>query len=163
MFERALEVDDSDYSLWGNLAYSYRYGPRPDKAEEAFRRAVEMGEEVLAGVPDDESVRIDLAGYYAMLGDAARGRELLEPVVAAAPTVPQTAANLAETLWDVGDHERAIEWVGRAFDAGVPRSRFEGRPTLRDMVADERYRALVGRQGDGAQRPRPDSIEGRNP
>jgi serine/threonine-protein kinase len=163
MFERAIEVDDSDYSLWGNLAYSYRFGPSPEKAEAAFRKAVQMGEAVLADDPGDQAVRIDLAGYHAMLGENARGRQVLEPVVAAAPTVPQTAANLAETLWDVGDHERAIEWVERAFDAGVPRSRFEGRPTLRDMIADERYRALVGRQGGGAERARPDSTEGRRP
>lgn len=163
MFERAIEVDASDYSLWGNLAYSYRFGPSPEKDEAAFRKAVQMGEAVLAEAPEDPSVRIDLAGYYAMLGEAARGREVLGPVVAAKPTVPQTAANLAETLWDVGDHEQAIEWVARAFDAGVPRSRFEGRPTLRDMVADERYRALVGMQSDGAQHPRPDSTEGMNP
>jgi hypothetical protein len=51
--------------------------------------------------------------------------------------------NIAGTWEDLGERDRALEWVGRAFDRGVLPSRFENRPLLRGLVADERYRALV--------------------
>jgi tetratricopeptide (TPR) repeat protein len=147
MYERALALNDTDYALWGNLAYARRFGTEPEKARAAFQRAAAMGEARLRASPDDVSVATDLADYYAMLGEPGRGLTLIERVVAARPTDPQVIANVAECLWDLGDRTRAVEWVGRALEAGIPRSRFEGRPTLRDLVADERYRALVAAAG----------------
>ncbi len=143
MFERATAEDDSSYKTWGNLAFAYKFAGAPEKAESAFRRAVELAEAYLAESSDDLAATTDLADYYAMLGDPARGRELIEPVLAADPTDPQLIADIAECLWDLDDQSRAFEWVGRAFAAGVQRRRFEQRPTLRDLVADERYQRLI--------------------
>ncbi len=56
---------------------------------------------------------------------------------------PQLMAQIAETFEDVGDRENALEWVARSFAMGISPSRFEIRPTLRELVADERYQQLV--------------------
>jgi len=140
---RALEIDSNDYRLWGNLAYAYRFGSEAVQAEGAFRHAVEMAEEQRAAQPDDISIAIHLAGYYAMLDEPRRGLALLEPAAASEPTDPQLIAAIAEAFWDLGETEKALEWVDRSFRAGIKRGYFEDRSTLRDLVADPRYQALV--------------------
>jgi serine/threonine-protein kinase len=143
MYERALEEDDSRFVTWGNLAYAYKFGPAPEKAEACFRKAVELGEALRETEPRDCWLLTYLAAYYAMLDDRERGLALIDDVVAEPQQEPQLIAHIAETLEDLDDRERALKWVARSFDAGVTPSRFEGRPTLRELVADDRYQQLV--------------------
>ncbi len=142
-YERALAIDDSSYKIWGNLGFAYSFGESPEKARAAFLRAVELGETLLGKTPGDLAVTTDLADYQAMLGERGRGMQLIETVITAQPTDPGLIADIAECLWDLEDHDRALDWVRRAFEAGVQRRRFEKRPTLRELVADPGYRRLV--------------------
>ena len=91
----------------------------------------------------DHQLAVDIAGYHAMLGQLDQGLEILEEVVAAEPTSPILLSLIAETYEDLGERDRALEWIDRSFDAGIQPSRFEGRPTLGKLIADERYAALV--------------------
>ena len=78
-----------------------------------------------------------------MLGETQAGLELLDAVAATAPEGPLLISKIAETYSDLGERDRALDWVDRAFAAGEPRSRFEDRPTMSRLIADERYQALV--------------------
>jgi serine/threonine-protein kinase len=148
MFERALEEDDGVYYTWGNLAYAYKFGPAPEKAEGCFRKAIELAETIRESEPRDWWALTDLAGYYAMLDDRETGFALIEQVVAEPQQEPQLIAHIAETFEDLGDRDQALEWVARAFDAGLSSERFDERPTLRELVADERYQLLVQERND---------------
>ena len=143
MFEDALELDDSSYVVWGNLGYAYQFGIEPDKAAAAFERALELAQEQHLAEPDNHQHTILIAGYHAMLGERERGLQVLQAVIDAQPTNPLYISMIAETFEDLGNREQALEWVERSFASGEPRSRFEGRPTLRKLVADERYQALA--------------------
>ncbi len=143
MFERALKLDDTRYLTWGNLGYAYRYGPTPDNAPRCFRRAADLAEGQLRTSPDDPWTLTYLASYDAMLDRRDEGRKVLERVVAGAPKEKELLAQVAEAFEDVGERDRALDWVARSFEAGESPSRFEGRPTLRGLVADERYRRLA--------------------
>ena len=144
-YRASLELESDDYVLWGNLGYAYRNGIEPEKAKQAFARAAELAEERRRAAPDDLELTATLASYYAMLGEQDRGLELLGPVAAAEPTNPMIIPLIAETYEDLGDRERALEWVSRSFDAGVSPVRFEGRPTLGKLIADKRYQALASK------------------
>jgi tetratricopeptide (TPR) repeat protein/TolB-like protein len=143
MYAAAVELDPDNYMMWGNLGYAYRFGVEPEKGEAAFRRAAELGRARLAETPDDTDLATDVAGYHAMLGETQAGLELLDAVAATAPESPLLISKIAETYSDLGERDRALEWVDRAFAAGEPRSRFEDRPTMSRLIADERYQALV--------------------
>jgi hypothetical protein len=83
-----------------------------------------------------------------MLDLRERGYELVEQAVAEQPQNPQLIAQIAENFEDLGDRERALEWIDRSFEAGISPERFEGRPTLRELLADERYQLLVQERTD---------------
>ena len=142
-YRRSIELQSDDHVLWGNLGYASRFGIEPEKAEEAFDRAAQLAEKALAEAPGDLDIAVALAGYHAMLGNWERGLELLDAVVEADPTNPMLVPSIAEVYEDLGERERALEWVARSFEVGVLPIRFEGRPTLSKLVADERYQALV--------------------
>jgi tetratricopeptide (TPR) repeat protein len=145
LFERALKVDDTRYLTWGNLGYAYKFGRTPDKAPACFRKAAELVKKRLEASPDDPQLLTDLAGYDGMLGQRAEGLALLERVVKQNPTEQDLIAQVAETFEDLGDRSRALRWVARSFEAGESPSRFEGRPTLRALVADEAYRKVAAK------------------
>jgi eukaryotic-like serine/threonine-protein kinase len=146
----ALALDDSDHHLWGGLAWSYASGVDAAKAEGPFRKAAELAEAELRRTPGDAELAASLAGYYGMLGERERGLELIQTAVRLQPQDPIAIATIGETLEDLGDRERALEWIGRALRKGVPRSRFESRPSLRGLIADERYQRLVTAPGPPA-------------
>jgi tetratricopeptide (TPR) repeat protein len=147
MYERALKLDDSRFLNWGNLGYAYRFGPTPDKAGACFRKAAELAEKELEASPDDPWTTTYLAGYNAMLNRREKGLALLARVVKQNPTEKELIAQIAETFEDLGARNRALEWVARSFEAGESPSRFEGRPTLRGLVADEGFRRLAANAG----------------
>jgi eukaryotic-like serine/threonine-protein kinase len=143
LFEKALTLRSDDYLMWGNLAYAYKFGLTPAKAAESFRRAIELAEKQRLKTPDDPALLCRLADYYAATGERAKGMETLAAAIAAKPVEPPTMASVAAAYEDLGERERALEWVGRAFDKGVQRNEFENQPALRALIADERYRKLV--------------------
>lgn len=142
-FEAALDLDDSSYIVWGNLGYAYEFGVEPERAITAFEQALMLAQEQHLRDPAEHQHAILIAGYHAMLGEREPGLEILQTVIDAQPSNPLYLSLIAEASEDLGVREQALEWVARAFAAGEPRSRFEGRPTLRKLVADERYQALV--------------------
>ncbi|MGV8040167.1 MAG: tetratricopeptide repeat protein [Thermoanaerobaculaceae bacterium] len=143
MFEKALKRRDDDYLAWANLAYSYASGVDPSRAGECFGRAIGLAEKQRQRTPADAQLLCRLAGYYAAVGERDKGRAALGEALAAGSEDPQVIAGIAGAWEDLGERERALEWVARALDRGVPPSRFENRPTLRGLVADERYRRMV--------------------
>jgi tetratricopeptide (TPR) repeat protein len=150
MFSRARDLKEDEYIVWGHLAHSYASGAEPEKAESAFRQAIELGTAEMARKPYDLWIVIDVAGYHAMLDEQDRGVELLEIAIARDPVDPALTAAIGETFEDLGQRERAIEWIGKALSAGMPPAWFEGRPSLSQLLADERYQLLVGEsQGGG--------------
>ena len=146
VYEQALEISDTDYQVWGNLAFAYAFGAEPDRARELFGRAIELAEDSRESRPDDVGILSDLAGFYAMVDQGDTSRDLLERVVVLEPGDPRVFAKIGETYADLKDREAAFEWIGRALAGGIPPRFFESRPMLREIVADPRYRMLVDRE-----------------
>ncbi len=142
IYRRLTDDSPEDHLAWANLAYSLQSGGDSEGAEPCFRRALELAEERRAESPDDLQLLCRLANYHAFAGDRQEGLAILQQVVDADPKDPKIIGDVAGALEDLGDRERALEWVERAFAAGAPPSRFEKRPLLRDLVADPRYREL---------------------
>ena len=143
MFERAVELSTDDAMLMGNLASAYYWGWDRAKAEEAFETAIELGEKELAKRPDDPSLMASLAGYYGMVGRPERGFELAEQVAATAVVDAEVMATVGESFEDLGDRDRALEWIGRALDNGLSVENLERKPSLNRLREDPRYTELV--------------------
>jgi len=153
MYARALDRDDTDYVIWGHLAFAYAYGAEPERAEVPFHRAIEIGNTTLQEDPENPVLLSDLASYYAMIGERDQSLELQESALALRPADSAVLATIGETFEVLGDRDRALEWIGRALQEGMTAAELEKRPTLRGLAADERYLNLVNLPEGGATEP----------
>jgi Flp pilus assembly protein TadD len=134
-FEEALQLDASDYLLWGNLGFAYHHMDRDDEAREKLLRAVEMAERELAARPSDPWLPVDLGGYLAVLGSRDRALELLDAAAADPRDDPSWTLALGEAYEDAGAREEALRWVARALDDGLRPSQILNSPALRKVEA----------------------------
>ena len=139
MFEQAAELRPDDYLRWGYLAHACRWGGEPERTAEAFGRAIELAEPMVAESPDDPALLAQLAGYYVEVGRRDEGLALMERAAGHEITDPNVMVLFAETWEDLDERDRALEWIGRAFDAGVLPHRIESHPAMRDLIADPTY------------------------
>ncbi|MCK5597841.1 MAG: protein kinase, partial [Candidatus Eisenbacteria sp.] len=146
MYEVALELDDTGYMTWGNLATACDVmESNEERATECYGRAVELAQEQLKLTPRDANLLALMASYSAELGDTARTRGLLSRTVELQPDDDQVMFYIGMTHEVLGDREAALDWIGRALENGFSEDLVESTPALRDFCTDERYRGLVQR------------------
>jgi hypothetical protein len=85
----------------------------------------------------------DLAGYLAMVGNRDRGLELLEEAVRRDIRHTHVMAAIGESFEDLDDRDRAIEWIGKALEAGLEADWIDRRPSFNSLREDPRYRQMV--------------------
>jgi len=108
--ESAIDLDADRYALWGNLGTVYRRLPGSgNKAEVAFRKAIELGEKELALSPGDHRVRANLAEYWAKLKEPGKSLALIEAIPTSARRPYMGRIALAYEL--LGQRAKAIETV----------------------------------------------------
>jgi tetratricopeptide (TPR) repeat protein len=142
--EQATKVNPRDYRVWRNLgtAYARVDGGRP-KALEAFRTALELGEQERQRDPGNGMLTAEVADCHAQLGHTAEARRLLAEVETQAPTNAAVAAFSAEVYEDLGDRDGALKALGAAFARGYPREEVERAQIFERLRADPRYQSLA--------------------
>jgi serine/threonine-protein kinase len=143
MFLSATEFSEEDYSLWGNLAESYYWSGRQDKAAEYYKLAVLHCEQRLDVNPKDTYIIADLAGYHAMLGNNEKALNLLNRSIRYGNLQPGVMFTIGAVYEQIGNRDKAVEWIARAVYGGYSLSEIELYPGLADLRKDEKYISLV--------------------
>ena len=149
MYEKALVIRGTDFRLWGNLGTAYYFSDQKAKAKEAFAQAVKLAEKQRTVNPRDSRLLIDLSGYYGMLGERAQGLAVLALVLKAPPTDADSMAAIGESFEDLGDRDRAVEWIAKALKGGFSAATLEEGPALRDLRSDPRFKTLIPKKAPG--------------
>ena len=139
-YEKALELNATDYRVWRALGVSHYYAPgeRPS-ARRALERAIELGEEQRRVNPRDGALLVAIGECQALLGNAARARELLKQGLALSADDVELHSMAAAAYEQIGDRDAALRSAKRALDAGYPRRRLEDDPGLVNLRADPRF------------------------
>jgi len=145
LYVQALEMDESDYRLWNNVGEALRQLVIPDLqgALTAYRRAAELVTARLETTPDDVGLLIDLASYRVQLGDEVAARDLLARILTLGVTGSQEMFDLAAVYEELGERADAIDWLGRALEAGFPLQMIESYDVFEELREDPRYADLV--------------------
>jgi serine/threonine-protein kinase len=149
MFEAAAALDSHDYQVWGFLASAYYWTPgQRDKALEIYQRAAEMAEAQRKVNPRDPRLLCDLAGFYGALGQRGKAVSLLEQALVQAPEDMEVMALAGGVYEELGERERALEWIGKALDHGYSLDQIQRAPVLQKLRADPRLQHLLQRQAN---------------
>jgi eukaryotic-like serine/threonine-protein kinase len=144
-YEKALEINKSDYRVWSNLAVAYSRTPgQKERAKDGFLQAAKLCREALKTNPNDPSTLSDLAMFVASEGDERQEPlVLIEKALALAPEDTYVQFNAVETYESLGYRKEALDWVARLVASGYPLDDIDESPVLADLVKDKRYQVIA--------------------
>jgi tetratricopeptide (TPR) repeat protein len=142
-FKKALELDDSDWLAWGNLAYVYSWMNGMDtQTIETFEHAIQLAEAARQQNPRDSYIPSDLALYYAKTGQPELALQRLETAVTLSPDSGEILTAAAEAYEQMGQRDKAIELAQKALELGFPWQQFKRNPEFADLLTDPRMQIL---------------------
>ncbi len=145
-YESALELNEHNYVVWGNLASAYYWAPgMRDKAQETYERAIRMALEQHKVNPNNPDVVSNLAEYYAMTGEVTKALSYINQALEMSPKDVEVMYRAGAAYEQLGVRDKALHWIGKALENGYSRSEIEHLPELRGLVADVKYQQLVSK------------------
>lgn len=137
--QQALNIDESDWLAWGNLAYVYSWANgMSTQTTETFERAIELAEAARQQSTRDAWVHSDLALYYAKTGQKNLALQRLETAVTLSPDSGEILAAAAEAYELTGQRDKAVEFAHKAIELGYTRQQFQRNPEFANLLNDPR-------------------------
>ena len=142
-YRYALEqCDSTDYFNWGNWAASLYWDGKRDEAGRVFEKAVSLATAQLNRDPDDGVTIARLADYYAMMGRADESQKMIAQ--AARFEDEEVYYRIACAYENMGEREKALDYVGRAVQGKYPLQAIEKEPLFKDLMRDSRFKMIRG-------------------
>ena len=142
-FRRAVQITAEDYSGWSGLGDAEYYGGHRPEAMTAYRKGIELATGRLKESPNDSGVLGDLAGMYSMVGDAPKAIDFINRALTINHTDPGLMFGAAEVYNQLQQTGPALEWLGKALQAGYPRSVVATAEALDNLHSNPRYQQLL--------------------
>jgi len=114
--QKAVEMRPADWRSWGSLGTAQEFSGR--SAEQAYRKAVELGAPQLKITPDDPFLVSRMGKFYASLHDPGDALPLLRKSLVLAPNDPDVLERVAESYELLGEREQALKTLTRALELG---------------------------------------------
>ena len=138
-FEQAARLGPAKPLNWANLGDAYRWAPdlRP-RSIEAYRKAIQLGQQQLTINPRDGPLHVTLALCYAKSGDLPAAQRHILEALEIEPNNPNAFIQAAVVATLDKKPDEAVRWIERAIAAGVGADQVRTEPefqSLRDLPA----------------------------
>jgi tetratricopeptide (TPR) repeat protein/predicted Ser/Thr protein kinase len=144
IYEEAVQQDERNYEVWGNLADAYYWSPGlRHNARAAYEKASSLALGALAVDPRDVNALGYVAEYQAMLGKRKEAMTFLERCLRLNPQDPSLLFNAALIYNQLGDEEATLAWLQKAIAAGLPKSALLDSPNFDNLHVNPRFQHLV--------------------
>ena len=144
-FQQGLNLDDSDWLLWGNLGDSLFWsGGQRSKAVAAYENAISRAEKRLRVNPKDTIVLAFSADYNAMSGHRNEAVQEIEQALALAPADGEVRLRAAIAYNQFGDTARCLASLDKAVSVGYSAQVIWDTPDFDHLHNHPRFRALTG-------------------
>ena len=141
-YKQALEFDNNNYALWGNLASALYYGGHRSEADVEYRKSNQLAIRKLDVNPKEASVLADVATNYSMLGNRVEAFSYLNRALQLSPRDPELLFTAAEVYNQLGDQERAIMFVQQALTAGCSPAEIRDTPALDNLRGNAEFQKV---------------------
>jgi serine/threonine protein kinase/tetratricopeptide (TPR) repeat protein len=143
-FQHGLNLDDSDWLLWGNLGDSLFWGGgRPSAAIAAYEKAIAHAERKLKVNPKDSTVLAYSADYNAMSQHRQQAVEQIEKALSLAPEDGDVRLRAAIVYNQLGDTELCLASLEKAVAQGISVQVIRDTPDFDHLRNNPRFRRLV--------------------
>src|SRR5579872_340973 len=142
-FEKALKLDGNDYRAYGNLARAYFWAAgRTELAQETYGRAIALANQKLTVNPQDPDINLNLAVYYAMLGQEDNSLYHLRRAKELQPATGETDFWAGVVNLQLGHKEKALAWIRQAIGLKYF-AEINSVPELDGLRSDAEFRRIL--------------------
>ncbi len=143
-FKKALEIDDTDWLAWGNLAFVYTWKNGLDaRSIETFEKAIELAESAKQQNSRDPYVYSDLALYYARTNHSELALQRINTAITLASDSGEIMVAAAETHELIGQREKAIKLAKKSLELGYTWRQLKTKRELLDLLKSPEMQELI--------------------
>jgi serine/threonine protein kinase/tetratricopeptide (TPR) repeat protein len=138
--QKALQLNDKDYLVWGNLAIACQgVGDKVGEAK-ARDRGIALLEQAVQTNPRDGVMQANLGLLYAQkkLRDKAISR--IQSALVLSPDDPNVLESVGEAYEVLGDRASALQYIERSVERGYSLTTLKGLPLLQGLLSDQNFR-----------------------
>ncbi len=137
--EKALQLNDQNYLVWGNLALAYEGLNNPEKAQQAHDKEIALLEQALQQNPRDASAHAALGLLYAKKKVREKAISHVESALALSPDDPDVLESVGQAYEDLGDRARALQYLEQSLQKGYSLETMKSFPDLQEVLSDSRF------------------------
>jgi eukaryotic-like serine/threonine-protein kinase len=139
--EKALEMNDRDYLVWGNLACAYEALKDKDKAVKARDRELALVEQTAQATPRDALAQSILGLLYAKKKVRDEALSHIQSALALAPDDGEVLENVGEAYENLGDRSQALHYIEKSLQKGYSLTDLKVNPDLQGLLSDPNFHA----------------------
>jgi serine/threonine-protein kinase len=143
--QKAIELDPGNFRAWSALASAYLWGGRREQAMQAYHKAIELALAKLTKSPNDSDLLIQIADFYASIGQGDKSLVYLRKALALSPDDPNVNYRAGETYEILGQRAKAIPLIARSLAQGYHATDVQRSPELAALRADPAFQAAVSK------------------
>ena len=138
--EKALQLNDKDYLVWGNLAFAYEGLKENDRAQKARDREIALLEQAVQTTPRDGVMQANLGLLYAQKKLRQDALSHIQSALALSPDDPNVLESIGEAYEDLGDRTQALQYIEKSVQQGYSLATLKTFPSLQSLLADSNFR-----------------------
>jgi len=138
--EKALQMNDKDFLVWGNLMLAYQGLGNKEKEAMARDRELALLEQATIANPRDGDVQSYLALLYAQKKMREKSLSRIQTALALAPDDATVLENVGEAYEDLGDRSHALQYVEMGLQKGYGLAAIKNNRDLKDLISDPNFK-----------------------
>ena len=140
MTEKALQQNDKEYVVWGNLAIAYEGLKDKEKEGRAWDREIVLLEEAVRDTPRDALAQSALGLLYAKKKLREKAIPRLQSALALAPDDASVLQGVGQAYEDLGDRAQALQYIEKSLQKGIGLANLKNIPELQGLLSDPSFR-----------------------
>jgi eukaryotic-like serine/threonine-protein kinase len=138
--EKALQLNDKEYLVWGNLAIAYEGLKDKEKEGKAREREAVLLEQVVRDTPRDAAAQSILGLLYARKKLREKAISRIQSALALSPDDPAVLENVGQAYENLGDRAQALQCIEKSLQKGYTLSALKKIPDLQGLISDPNFR-----------------------
>ncbi len=138
--EKALQLNDKDYLVWGNLSIAYEGLKDKGKMGQAQDHEIALLEKAAQDTPRDASVQSTLGLLYARKKMREKAISRIQSALALLPEDPGVLENAGQAYEVLGERAQALQYIEKSLQKGYALAALKNTPDLQGLLSDPSFR-----------------------
>ena len=144
-FEEANRLKPNDLTIQGNLADVYRYTGEHKKADDAYKKAIQLAEKILEVNPVDSDICAKIARYYALQGDVKSALQHINNALENGSENVEVLVISVKVFELINQRDRAFESLDALVVLGGDIGEIRENPDLEEFIKDPRFQRYINK------------------